>query len=282
VFRRQLGRQHHATAAGVPTAELEVVSQGGEISSAQLPGDSVQAAAVAVVRTVENGLYQVGGHAPRIRGVPCSLPVTWPHVYSAAVDTPTEIESKLDAYFSGRAVRLNWLLGKGVLLTPPYTVSVSNYADYHSIELTGRATDGTHVTVPFECTSVVIGRYRSEILLVDARIDPPAFRRLVPLQDARVKLLNIMPVGTSVSQQEYFALTPKEDGSYQSEAPRRWRELGWEFGLNVYEADGRYHRGSELEPIREPLPRPDMKRLTEAVLSPTAHREAETAKAHRG
>lgn len=173
------------------------------------------------------------------------------------------VQSKIAIYFSKKSVRENWLVGKGVMLSPPISASVAASGARWAVTVAG--SNGSHT---FTCDDAVIGTYREEILMIDSSADVPVFRRLVPFQSARVTMLNTIAPGRTMFRDAFQEATRKADGSLQGEATRRWRELGLEFGFNAsYDKPrGQYHRGVELVPVREPLPRPDMQRLSTAMV----------------
>ncbi len=169
----------------------------------------------------------------------------------------TEILNIVESYLSRRGVQSNWLIGKGVILEPPFRAEAGSKHGKILICITGKTRK-----VRVLCSKVVTSQYRSDITFVLAQEKKaPLLRKFTPLQLARRQLLSIIPPNSSMSKEKYIEATKKKDGVSQTDAPRRWRELRTEYGFDVSVDNRVYKRGRAELPIYEPNPRPDMQRL---------------------
>lgn len=167
--------------------------------------------------------------------------------------TASEITRIVESYLSQRGVRDNWLIGKGVLLHPTFSVKVAKGNGEFSIRIAGANGEVFNCS----CTDIVVSKYRPHITFVHSRPgQQPRIRKLVPLQPARQKLLSHVPPGRSVESNKFYQLSAV-DGNTQVNARRRWGELRTEYGFDTTYDGGHFYRGDE-RPVAEPNPRPNM------------------------
>jgi len=175
------------------------------------------------------------------------------------------VTETLEKHLDKRGVRDNALVTKGAMLLPPYSSSLTERPDgaYDIVIQGGRESPSGDHSVSFTAHNVVATRFRRNAMyfLFDDGTAEPHREVLVPLQESRWEKLNTVPLGDSISKREFMERNRKENGSPESDAPRRWRELRDEFGFNVEEDGGQYHRGPQFAPTSMPEPRPDMSGL---------------------
>lgn len=173
----------------------------------------------------------------------------------------TEIRNAIANYLSRRAVSENYLIGKGVLLSPPY--SFDTHPEDGVVKVTIR---GKNASFEVKCARVVASEYRPTIDFVQFTEErAPRIIRLTPLQPARLKLLNIVKPGSSLPARDFYNATRKSSGETQVNARRRWGELRTEYGFDTTYDDASkvFRRGSAI-PVSEPEPRPNNARLHRA------------------
>lgn len=187
----------------------------------------------------------------------------------------SEMREILSGHLSKRGVADNRLAGKaegeeGVILLPPYDWNLNRGEDVATLTIRGSGMepgdtvwDGdTTWTTTFE--RVVASRYRKNALFFYRNLDGQPVRDVVvPLQRSRVEMLDSISPGDSLQKDDFLdhPNNTKDDGSRQSDGPRRWRELRDEYGFGVKVEDKRYYRGTTVVPVEKPNPRPDMAAL---------------------
>ena len=181
---------------------------------------------------------------------------------------PDTIEKRINEYFTQDKVQNNWLVGRGVMLAPPISGVVVQEGSRWRLRVTGNdghsAVDhGTQQQHEFLIDDAVIGRFRPQLTLVDNASDVPIYTTLTHLQPKRLSLLQSVPLGESITRAQLIARNPSDEGEPQTDAPRRWRELRLEYGMGVADRAGGkvYSRTEDTLPVRDPMPRPDMKAI---------------------
>jgi hypothetical protein len=185
-----------------------------------------------------------------------------------------EVGKVLSDHLSKRGVANNRLAGKGegeeegVILLPPYECEVDPDGDTIRVTIRGSSGDPSDsvwdgdTSWTTTCDRVVASRYRGNALIFyrDSGGQQPERDVLVPIQESRVEMLKSVPPGGSLQKDDFLhhQNNLKEDGTPQSDAPRRWRELRSEFGFDVWEEGGRYYRSNTIPPVEKPNRRPDM------------------------
>lgn len=199
---------------------------------------------------------------------------TVPNPFTTSDDDPgsivehqskSEIKSILGSHLKKRGVSNNALITESVMLCPPYTFTIESREDdaFH-IEIYGdRESPSGHTSASFVAHNIVATRFRRNAIyfIFDNDSGAPVRDVLVPIQESRWEMLNTVPLDGSISKAEFMKRNRKDNGQEQSDAPRRWRELRNEFGFNVEEDGGMYHRGNQFAPTSMPEPRPDMSAL---------------------
>ena len=179
-----------------------------------------------------------------------------------------EFEKTVTEFFSKRGVAANWIIGRGVMSKPPFTLSFTEGLINHSFEFTGSDESGVSKSTLIAAHRAVTGRFRPQITFITTDKGTPTFRRLVPLRGLHADLISGVEPGTSITKAEFDQLTAKVrrgGDEPMTDGPRRWRELRTEYGFDV-SSEGLYSRGAEPAPIFEPQPRPDMSRLVKQML----------------
>ena len=167
-------------------------------------------------------------------------------------------EETVKRFFSKKGVAENWIVGRGVLLKPPYTLSFIAGSDNHTVEITGSGEPEPDTTL-IEARRAVTGRFRPQITFVSlSSNNTPSFGRLVPLRGLHADLVSGIAPGQSISKTEFDRLTAavrRKGNEPMTDGPRRWRELRTEYGFDV-SSEGLYGRGTSSTPVFEPQPRP--------------------------
>lgn len=178
-------------------------------------------------------------------------------------------EETVKRFFSKKGVDENWIVGRGVLLKPPYMLTFAAGTDKHTVEITG-SSESEPATALIEARRAVTGRFRPQITFMNLGSDgTPTFRRLVPLRGLHADLVSGIAPGQSISKTEFDRLTAavrRKGNEPMTDGPRRWRELRTEYGFDV-SSEGLYSRGTSSTPLFEPQPRPNMSQLVRHVLS---------------
>jgi len=172
--------------------------------------------------------------------------------------TEAEIRNTVIGYLSRRGVRENPLIGKNVILSPPYSLEICHVGDVIRVTIKG---DKSFFEV--ECAKAVVSEYRPNIdFVIFAQTGPPQIKRLTPLQQARLKLLDLVKPGSHMAAAEFYRASRKTGGETQVNARRRWGELRTEYGFETTYDDAAqvFKRGNAL-PINDPNPRPNNARL---------------------
>ena len=180
-----------------------------------------------------------------------------------------EFEKTVTDFFLKRGVADNWVIGRGFMLRPPFTLSFTEGPIKHSFKLVGSDERGVSRGTMIAAHRAVTGRFRPQITFVTIDEGAPTFRRLVPLRGLHADLISGVEPGTSITKAEFDQLTAKVrrgGDEPMTDGPRRWRELRTEYGFDV-SSEGLYSRGVEPAPIFEPQPRPDMSRLVKQMLN---------------
>lgn len=171
------------------------------------------------------------------------------------------VRSLVQNYLTQRKVVGNELIGKDVLLLPPFNLSVIMEGGAFRVDI-----EGSHGKFSTICQWVSISPFRDDISFVmPVKGAKPTIRKLTPLQPARRRMLDIVKPGTSMDATTFYRATAS-DGNTQVNARRRWGELRTEYGFETVYTGTRFARGSEL-PTNEPSPRPNMGRLNNAFFT---------------
>ena len=179
-------------------------------------------------------------------------------------DYVEHVRSLVQNYLTQRKVVGNELIGKNVLLLPPFNFSVIIEGGAFRVDI-----EGSHGKFSTICQWVSISPFRDDISFVmPVKGAKPTIRKLTPLQPARRRMLDIVKPGTSMDATTFYRATASE-GNTQVNARRRWGELRTEYGFETVYTGTRFARGSEL-PTNEPSPRPNMVRLNNAFLTQNA------------
>ncbi len=163
-------------------------------------------------------------------------------------------EEAVKRFFSNKGIAENWIVGRGVLLKLPYTLSFAAGAANHTVKITGKS-ESEPATAIVEARRAVTGRFRPQITFVNLSNDStPTFRRLVPLKGLHADLVSGTAPGQSIGKTEFDQLTGavrRKGNEPMTDGPRRWRELRTEYGFDV-NSEGLYSRGSSSTPVFEP------------------------------
>jgi hypothetical protein len=179
--------------------------------------------------------------------------------------------SKVEEFLAGRG-RDSQVVTKGRVLKFPFTSNVA----YNNDKLTVKISGGND-SITITCNRIIKSPYRYNLLSFftvseDNVVSDSRF--IAALNPAYQKILAAFPPNSKFDTETLYAKVRRLDGGQQAHARRRWKELKYDYGFDVDYGkvkEGKknkyiYWRGPSETPIRDPFPRPDDKRLRDALL----------------
>jgi hypothetical protein len=155
-----------------------------------------------------------------------------------------------------------WLVSKGCILKPPFKVEGKTEGSMLRVKVTG-----VNDALIIRCNKVVDSPFRDQLGLFFQDKSGAVRESCIVAPFARhfQLILDAFPPNSRFNSEELYAkVTWSEDSKRsQAHARRRWKELKYNYGFDL-DWDGKmYWRGPSPVPIREPVLRPDDKRLRE-------------------
>lgn len=164
------------------------------------------------------------------------------------------------------------LVTKKQVLTGPFT----SKATYEDNRLTVTIS-GVNDSVTITCNRIIKSPYRHNLLsfFTTSEENVVSERRFIAgLRPAYQRILAAFPPNSKFDTETLYAKIRRIDGGQQAHARRRWKELKYNYGFDVdygkvkegNEQKYIYWRGPSETPVRDPFPRPDDKKLRDALL----------------
>jgi transcriptional regulator with XRE-family HTH domain len=181
--------------------------------------------------------------------------------------SPEKARDILTSHLNRRGVNNNPLVGKGVILEPPFKITVlGEDSGKLCVGILGSSNQmygdlpHTQRIWSTKCDQFIASNSRRNSIYFLNREEngKPSREVLLPIQESYVGILTSVPLGGEVTRSRFTTLNP------QDESRRRWRELKDEWGFNVTVKSGEeemYSRGPEVAPVRQPEPRIKMQKL---------------------
>lgn len=184
---------------------------------------------------------------------------------------PNEIIQKVKEWVSGsRRHPDTWLVTKGHLITPRYTVNGEVGDKYLKLMISG-----SNDTISINCNRVVTSLYRDQLGLFLLNNDGVTIESYViaPFTRHLQLILQAFPPNSRFSSEELYSKITRADNPKrpQAHARRRWKELKYDFGFDLDWDGNNYWRGPSNTPIKEPLIRPNDNKIKEHNWDPLAN-----------
>ncbi|MCU1303585.1 MAG: hypothetical protein JWQ87_3869 [Candidatus Sulfotelmatobacter sp.] len=179
--------------------------------------------------------------------------------------------SKVEEFLAGRG-KDSQLVTKGQILNAPFTSKATYEEQRLAVTISG-----VNDSVTITCNRIIKSPYRYNLLsfFTTSEGNVVSERRFIAgLAPAYQRILAAFPPDSKFDTGMLYAKIRRLDGGQQAHARRRWKELKYNYGFDVdygrvKEGNKQkyiYWRGPSETPVRDPFPRPDDKKLRDALL----------------